>query len=546
MDFLEHNTLVPLIEASETYPALEEAISGAKSTVHMAYWTIDPSLPLVSDRKGRDWFDLIAETVDRGVRVRIIVADFDPVLGIDYHGAAWSSYRKFLSLANELNDNARSRLEVFCSRHEARVGTAVRILGQAVIQGHLADAVEELNCVLQESGSEEATRRCGLVPGLWAHIEFDGQGYKSKPLALPSVYPAAHHEKLCVVDDRTIFLGGLDINARRYDDLNHNDELPWHDVACRLTGPAAQLFADHFRTRWNEEQRDFLSFIDDLEPPRGVPPLETPILSKLDPAPKPEGRHTGSAAVAPLRTMSRQAKSSFSRTPAADCTEILEGYASAIGKAERIIYIETQFLRSQTIVDHLTARAEAQSGLELIVLLPVFPDDALVPGEPHLATKKGLHLQALAISRLEESFGSRFGVFTLIRSGPAEPDPLAEPKRTRGNIVYVHAKVMTVDEDLAIIGSANLNDRSMFTDTETAAAWRHGTEVKHFRDRLWKHALGVDASGWQDHYVKRFSDHAIRNASLPSGERTGFIVPMPRDAQDLVAESSLLVPDEVV
>lgn len=56
-----------LIDAVETYPAMESAIRAAQETVHVAFyiWNDDPT--------GRYWRDLLIETVRRGVKVRLLV-----------------------------------------------------------------------------------------------------------------------------------------------------------------------------------------------------------------------------------------------------------------------------------------------------------------------------------------------------------------------------------------------------------------------------------------------------------------------------------------
>ena len=224
----------------------------------------------------------------------------------------------------------------------------------------------------------------------------------------------------------------------------------------------------------------------------------------------------------------------------------MEAYQEAIASAERLIYIETQFIRSNLIVTSLEERAAENRDLELILVLPLLPEEALVEGEPDAATKYGQFLQKEALERLGNSFGPRFAAFTLVRRGPAEPDAIGKPGKTEKDIVYVHAKVMIVDSALAIVGSANLNDRSMLTDTETAIAWREPGAVRRFRDRLWRHALGIDTTGWSHPYVSRWRNHASRNAAKPSSERTGFVVPLPEWAKAAYAETSFLIPPEVV
>lgn len=545
MEFQDGNTVEPLIEASETYPALETAITEARHTIHMAYWTIDPTLSVVSDASDGAWGDLIADAIDRGVTVRLVIADFDPVLGRHYHATAWASYRRFMALRERVDSAAGERLQIICSRHEARIGTAVRVLGQLIIQEHLTAAVDELNELIERDDRKAAMMRLGVMPGLWPHIDVSGATISVAHPTLPTTYPAAHHEKLCVIDDRLVFLGGLDINERRYDNVTHDDELAWHDVACRLEGPAARFFATHFRERWNNERDDFVSFMTDADVPDGVEAIPTSsTLAPIDLDLEASAAASGSARVAPLRTISAQAKSTLSRSPETLVTEIQEGYCSMIAGAERLICIETQFLRSKTIVDALLERAKENEQLEIIVVLPIAPETALVPGEPDAATKQGQHLQNKWLGLLGEKLGPRFGAFTLVRRGPAEPDPVNHPKRTERDIVYVHAKVMVVDETTAIIGSANLNDRSMLTDTETAIAWREPQAVKRFQDRLGRHALGMDVSSWQSTFVDRRVSHALQNAALPTEQRCGFVVPMTAAVASAHAESSLVIPTE--
>jgi hypothetical protein len=84
------------------------------------------------------------------------------------------------------------------------------------------------------------------------------------------------------------------------------------------------------------------------------------------------------------------------------------------------------------------------------------------------------------------------------------------------------------------------------TDTETAIAWRQPDAVRGFRDRLWRHALGLDAASWQAPFVDKWVSHAARNAELPADRRVGFVVPMSETICDTYAESSLIIPDELI
>lgn len=585
MDFLAGNRIEPLIEAAETYPALEQAIAGARESVHMAYWTIDPSLPLCSDvlvggarladaqgepKEQPSWLDLIAAKVSEGVTVRILIADFDPVLGREFHEAAWTAYRRFLQIRDRLPEPAHDRLKVVCTRHEARIGQTVRIITQPVIRRYLKESRDVLRRIQAEDGRQAALDKLGNMPGLWRYIRpFGRGGFSLMPNAWPTVYPAAHHEKLCVVDDRVVFLGGLDIDEQRNDSQAHENDFAWHDVACRVEGPIAAHLADHFKRRWNAEIEDYLAFLRKTRRPRAVAPLPVPgAVEKLKVALSPDDgaagnyaeagngtgaggqqsqtAHAGPAEAVALRTISAQMKSSFSRSPRNVVAEIRDGYLWAIGSAERLIYIETQFLRSQTIVEALVARARQVEALEIILLLPLLPENLIRFREPNGATTKGQELQERAVHTLREELAERVGIFTLLRSGSGEIDPEAERGKVVESMIYVHAKTMVVDDRLALIGSANLNDRSLLCDTETAVLWRHPESVRRYRERLWRHALGLDVSDWEEGLLARWKKIAHRNIRLPAAERQGYVVPLSEPAVEAFAENSLLVPTELV
>jgi phosphatidylserine/phosphatidylglycerophosphate/cardiolipin synthase-like enzyme len=70
---------------------------------------------------------------------------------------------------------------------------------------------------------------------------------------------ASHHQKICVLkndDGLVAYLGGIDINENRTNSTLHWDHLkgaePYHDVQCKLEGPAAKDVLKTFISRWND------------------------------------------------------------------------------------------------------------------------------------------------------------------------------------------------------------------------------------------------------------------------------------------------------
>ena len=65
----------------------------------------------------------------------------------------------------------------------------------------------------------------------------------------------------------------------------------------------------------------------------------------------------------------------------------------------------------------------------------------------------------------------------------------------RGTAVYVHSKAAIVDDAWLTVGSANLNEHSLFNDTEVNAVVREQSFVRDARLRLWSEHVETDAAG---------------------------------------------------
>lgn len=546
MDYTTGHRIEPLIGGKQTFAAIEKAIEEAQSTVHMAYWTFDPAVTTSPDIEAQTLADLIRRIIQRGVSVRLVIADFDPIIGTLFHGDSWAAYRKLAAIAEGLDAQSAARLSVMCSRHDTRWGPVARGAAMPIIRYKLAEKIEAINAIAEP---DERRERLGNLPGLWPYIHFDGETAKARASAFPGFFPAAHHEKLCVIDDRIVFLGGLDIDTKRQDGWDHDNDFPWHDVACRLEGPVASFFAHHFRCRWNEEREESQKFLDQAVAPPKIAPL--PAERRLPELPtriKSDDEDKGDLEVKPLRTMSKQRRSHFSRSPISQITEIRDAYLEIIAGAEKFLYIENQYIRSTEIAEALARRAREQKRLELILLLPLMPEDAFVEDEPNIATRHGQYLREKNTDLIFEAFGERVGIFSMqMPRDDKLPDPeRAEPEEIIENTVYIHAKTMVCDDKTAIIGSANLNGRSLLTDTETAIAWRGEKSVRDYRLKLWKHALDLDTSDWDTDYLARWKSIAKKNAEEDAASRQGFIIPLPRRHLDAHAKYSWIVPDELV
>ena len=177
---------------------------------------------------------------------------------------------------------------------------------------------------------------------------------------------------------------------------------------------------------------------------------------------------------------------------------ILQAYIKLIQQAEHYIYIENQFFVSKpfdeedkrkckhkndlsnliknTIAYEIRKRIikayEENKKFRVIVLIPLLPGFA---GEPEKSGTIQLILrytyQAICrnyktslIEKLEEKMGEKWkdyiGFYSLRGHGLVNGLPKTE-------LIYIHSKLMIVDDKKVIIGSANINDRSMLGDRDS-------------------------------------------------------------------------------
>ncbi len=330
----------------------------------------------------------------------------------------------------------------------------------------------------------------------------------------------AHHDKIVVIDQRIAFLGGIDLCFGRYDscqhslvDYNPDDDskviwsgldysnprikdfrnvaqhsvslvdrrfiprMPWHDVQAVIYGQAARDAARHFIERWNfikvqksmhrEDQIPFLLPLPDYRPE--------------------ELTAEGFGGAMKVQMIRSSAEWSTGKLPE---VSVYDAYINAIEKAEHFIYIENQFFVSKCTDVQITpvrnriataicsriakAYAEGQT-IRIIVLLPLLPAfEAAVNRSEASCIRVIMQGQYSAISRGPNSI-----IGSLLQLGIKPEDYISFfALRTYDKLdgqyvteqVYVHSKVLIVDDRLAIIGSANINDRSLLgvRDSELA------------------------------------------------------------------------------
>jgi phosphatidylserine/phosphatidylglycerophosphate/cardiolipin synthase-like enzyme/uncharacterized membrane protein YdjX (TVP38/TMEM64 family) len=291
-------------------------------------------------------------------------------------------------------------------------------------------------------------------------------------LALDDAVPfgASQHQKLVIVDDAVAFSGGLDITIRRWDTPDHMADnprrvdpadkpyRPFHDVQAVVDGAAARALGGMARARWmcaTAERVHLVRDAGDRWPDSVVPDFMNVDVGIARTQPRYDGQE--------------------------EVREVERLFLDSIDVAERSIFIENQFLTCTKVAERLAHRMRERPDLEALLIAPQHHQSWL--------EARTMRNGRIRFRRVLEDAGvaDRARIVYPHVDGPEGPTD-----------TMVHSKVMIVDDRLLRIGSANLNNRSMGTDTECDLALEARNEeerraVTGIRDRLMADHCGVTA-----------------------------------------------------
>lgn len=257
---------------------------------------------------------------------------------------------------------------------------------------------------------------------------------------------------------------------------------------------------------------------------------------------------------------------------------IQNAYVRLIGSAQHFVYIENQFFVSglegdhgvsnriaNALVERIRRASDNNEKFRVIVLMPLLPAFPGKPDDKDASSLRGvMHWQYRSICRGEHSIYQRlyeeledddpfkYIAFYGLRNHSAREDAQAQTEE-----IYIHSKVMIVDDRACIIGSANINDRSMCGDRDSEiavlvedheieeeiaianGAYNVGKFAHSFRMKLFEEHFGVqpgtplyqkyqdpvNKEAWFSMQEQAMSNHQIYDSvfgCLPSDSVTSF------------------------
>ncbi|KAK7255567.1 hypothetical protein RIF29_28980 [Crotalaria pallida] len=448
-----------------------KAIEGAKYIVYIAGWSFNPNMVLVRDpqteiqhARGINLGELLKKKAEEGVAVRVMLWDDETSLPF--------------------------------------------IKNKGVMNTHDEDAFTYFN------HTKVICRKCPRL-----HHRF------------PTLF--AHHQKTITVDtkannsvnDRELisFVGGLDLCDGRYDTEQHSlfqtlireshcydfyqtniagtslnkggPRVPWHDAHACVTGEAAWDVLTDFEERW----------IKQCDPSLLIP--ATTLISLMPRTSSTTSRERDWN-VQVFRSIDHFSINDLFNKLTVD-RSIHEAYVEAIRRAERFIYIENQYFIGGShmwekdrhygctnlipieIALKVVNKIKAKERFAVYIVIPMWPE-GVPESQPvqdilHWTRETMSMMYRLIGDAIQENgepghprdYLSFFCLANREQKGKGEYLPPHSPhpetqywdaQKNRRFMVYVHSKLMIVDDLYILIGSANVNQRSMDGERDTEIA----------------------------------------------------------------------------
>lgn len=214
-----------------------------------------------------------------------------------------------------------------------------------------------------------------------------------------------NHRKIVIIDGKTSFIGGINVSDRYRNDLSL-DQIFWRDTHLKIEGSASFYLQYLFISDWNFcSQSTITEHQNYLFKPEAVPELKGDVVQVV------------------------------ASGPDSDLPVIYYTLIEAISQAKKCIYITSPyFIPGNSLMDALIIAAK--KNIDIKILVPGKSDSKLVD----------LAAQSYYTELL------KYGVEIY--------------RYQRG---FVHAKSMSIDDDLSIIGSANMDYRSFDLNFEANA-----------------------------------------------------------------------------
>lgn len=518
-----------------------QAINNARHLIYITGWSVYTEIKLCRDpnRQVPGWQDLtlgelLKQKANEGVRVNVMVWDD--------RSSFWLRQVGVMTTHDEETALYFKGSNVNCYLCPRNADSSLTLLQSAQIGGLFTHHQKSVivDAPVYDGGS--GRRIVSFVGGLdLCDGRYDTQ-FHSLFRTLDTTHASDFHQ---VFPDGSVARGG--------------PREPWHDIHSRLEGPVAWDVLYNFEQRWKKQAGR--SFEAALLPIKDLGLIRTEVTTEDDP-------ETWNVQI--FRSIDAGAADGFPDNPEQAANQglisgkdntidrsIQHAYINAIRRARNFIYIENQYFLGSSfgwddkqqagaynlipieLVRKIVSKIEAGERFTVYIVIPVYPEG--IPESQSVQaildwqrrTFKMMYKEIAQALSAKNAFDQHprdyLTVFCLgnretrlaneyVPTEKSEDPYYNSAQENRRFMVYVHSKMMIVDDEYIIVGSANINERSLngARDSEIAmGAYQphhlatHSPAKGHihgFRMALWFEHLGF----LNNSFLEPWSEQCIR------------------------------------
>jgi phospholipase D1/2 len=530
-----------------------EAINNAQKLIYITGWSVyteitlcrDPQRPVPGD-EGLTIGELLKKKADQGVRVNVMVWDD--------RSSFWLRQQGVMSTHDEATAQYFKGTNVKCFLCPRDADSNLTLMQKSQIGGLFTHHQKTVIVDAPLPGADAFSSGRRLVSFVGGLDLCDGR-YDNQFHSLFRTLDTAHSR-----DFHQVFTGAsVECGGPRE---------PWHDIHSKLEGPVAWDVLSNFEERWKKQA----GRPGDLLPIRDLGISRDPVTSEGD-------SETWNVQV--FRSIDAGAAEGFPDTPEEAANKglvsgknisidrsIHHAYINAIRRARNFIYIENQYFLGSSfgwetkkeagafnlipmeLVRKIVSKIEDGERFAVYVVIPMYPEGApesqsvqaildwqrrtfqMMYKEIAVALNaRGIRDQHpreyLSVFCLGNRELRRADEYVPTKGAPPEDNYYRSAQEHRRFMIYVHSKMMIVDDEYIIVGSANINERSLngARDSEIAmgayqphqlATHRPATgQIHGFRMALWYEHLGM----LDNKFLQPWSVECIRHVN----ERSDYL-----------------------
>ncbi|VAI81646.1 unnamed protein product [Triticum turgidum subsp. durum] len=523
-----------LYKPGRCWEDIYDAISNARHLVYITAWSMFPHITLVRERDGRQETlgELLKRKAGEGVHVLLLV--WNDISSIDgLHEVGVMDTRDQLTAKYFRGSRVQC---VLCPRNWS-------------VRGYILDAKTPVDTVVYSHHQKAIT----VDQELPASSGSDGRRQISHSLF------------------RT--LGTGQAHSNDFSQINFSDEAatldkggprtPWHDIHAKVEGAAAWDVLHNFEQRWSKQGGGKEHLVDLVALEGKVAPSSWPVtlpgdqeawnvqlfrsIDSISTVGFPDSMEDAYEA-----GLIQDKHRVFERS-------IQDAYIHAIRAANSFIYIENQYFAGSSFqwkthdgIDpadvgacqqiprelslKIVSKIEAGERFAVYVVVPMWSEgtptgryrQAMLDNQRRTMALMyddiAVALQAKKIDADPRDYLTFFCLGNREAKSEGEHLPAKHPKdgtdyaraqKARRFMIYVHSKMMIVDDEYIVVGSANLNERSMAgdRDSEIAIGAFQPHRVNTDAELAKGHVHGFRMSLWHEHLGKTHDDF-LRPGSL--------------------------------